>query len=71
MEAQFRPASRERWVAKLRRNIERDREVTALLESEGWTVLRFWESDVRDNLETVVDRIVARWETTSGATLPN
>lgn len=58
---QFRSAMRERWVAKLRRNIERDREVTELLQSEGWTVLRFWESDVRDNLEATVDRVVARW----------
>src|SRR4051812_41691179 len=37
MEAQFRSANRERWVAKLRRNMERDRQVTSQLESEGWT----------------------------------
>lgn len=62
MEAQFRSANRERWVAKLRRNMERDREVTSQLGSEGWTVLRFWESEVRGDLDAVVDRITALWE---------
>jgi DNA mismatch endonuclease (patch repair protein) len=62
MEAQFRSANRDRWVAKLRRNIERDRQVTSRLESEGWTVLRFWESEVRGDLETVVDCVVTQWE---------
>ncbi len=64
MEAQFRPANRERWVTKLRRNMERDRHVTSQLESEGWTVIRVWESELRDGLDAVVDRIVAAWEPT-------
>lgn len=33
--------------------MKRDDEVTAALEGEGWTVLRFWESDVRGDLEGV------------------
>ncbi|MFS4505816.1 very short patch repair endonuclease [Clavibacter sp. Sh2141] len=36
-------ANADYWVAKLARNVERDAEVTALLRSLGWTVLRFWE----------------------------
>lgn len=31
------------WRPKLARNIERDRETTAMAEAEGWTVLRIWE----------------------------
>lgn len=31
------------WSPKLRRNAERDREQTGLLESDGWHVLRIWE----------------------------
>jgi DNA mismatch endonuclease, patch repair protein len=31
------------WGPKLARNRERDREQSALLRSEGWTVLRIWE----------------------------
>lgn len=40
------PTNREWWMRKLHRNIERDREVTATLKSEGWCVVRIWESDV-------------------------
>lgn len=34
---------REYWQPKLARNIERDRETTAMLQAEGWQVLRIWE----------------------------
>lgn len=46
------------WVAKLERNMQRDTEVNQQLASEGWTVLRFWESDVTANANEVVERIV-------------
>jgi DNA mismatch endonuclease (patch repair protein) len=61
MEDQFRAGQRERWVSKLSRNMERDREVTDRLNGEGWTVLRIWESEVREELDEVVDRIVHDW----------
>jgi DNA mismatch endonuclease (patch repair protein) len=35
------------WRKKIMRNIERDKEVTDFLKSEGWTVIRFWESEVK------------------------
>jgi DNA mismatch endonuclease, patch repair protein len=37
------------WIAKIGRNRERDLTQTMLLEAEGWTVLRIWESDVLKN----------------------
>lgn len=37
------------WVAKIRTNSERDRKISASLESTGWRCLRFWESDLRKN----------------------
>lgn len=40
------PTHTDWWVSKIERNMERDREVTAALESEGWTVARFWESEI-------------------------
>ena len=33
------------WGPKIARNRERDLEHTALLESAGWRVLRFWEHE--------------------------
>jgi len=55
--AQF-PNRTEWWVSKLERTMRRDVEVTERLTSEGWTVLRFWESDVIADTKKVVERIV-------------
>ena len=34
------------WVAKIKRNVLRDREVTRCLRADGWTVIRVWEKDI-------------------------
>jgi DNA mismatch endonuclease (patch repair protein) len=34
------------WLAKIKSNMERDLRITALLEDQGWVVLRFWETDI-------------------------
>lgn len=39
------------WHEKIRRNIERDLENTIELRDNGWIVLRFWETDIKKNLE--------------------
>lgn len=44
--AELFPTRTQWWVAKIERTIERDREVTAGLREQGWTVLRLWEHDV-------------------------
>jgi DNA mismatch endonuclease, patch repair protein len=45
------------WVAKIQRNIERDRQNTGRLQEMGWTVLRFWESEVHSDPVAVVRRV--------------
>lgn len=45
------------WVAKIERNMERDRSHTAALEAEGWVVVRVWESDVRRDPDTIAESI--------------
>lgn len=46
------------WEPKLARNRQRDREVTQLLRTRGWKVLRIWEHDLqRTNLSRTVRRI--------------
>ena len=52
-------SNREFWIAKIERNQQRDREITEQLEREGWTVLRFWESDIRKHLDDCVGRVEA------------
>ncbi len=34
------------WHTKIERNRERDKEVTSTLESQGWKVFRFWETEI-------------------------
>ena len=45
------------WIPKIERNIERDAEVTARLESEGWTVIRFWGNEIKKNTAQCADII--------------
>ena len=45
------------WIPKIERNMERDAEVTAKLESEGWTVLRFWGNEIKKNTAQCADTI--------------
>ncbi len=45
------------WKPKLKRNVERDKEVNDMLTELGWMVLRFWESDVKKNLDSCVKEI--------------
>lgn len=50
--------NKEFWMEKLKRNVEKDREVNDALTEQGWLVLRFWESDIRKNLENIVEQIL-------------
>lgn len=45
------------WEKKILRNIQRDIEVNEHLTNLGWTVLRFWSTEVRKNLDAVVATI--------------
>lgn len=45
------------WKEKIRRNQTRDKEHSARVEVDGWTVLRIWEHEVEDDPEKCVDRI--------------
>jgi DNA mismatch endonuclease (patch repair protein) len=47
------------WVAKIQSNRRRDRVVNRELRRLGWTVLRFWESDVLSNVERAAGRVRA------------
>ncbi|MGH9751393.1 MAG: DNA mismatch endonuclease Vsr, partial [Blastocatellia bacterium] len=56
LEDQFeRTESKDYWLKKIRRNMRRDCAVTTELLSQGWTVIRFWESDIRNNLEGCIE----------------
>lgn len=61
MEEQFPVSKREHWTNKLRRNVQRDIEVTVALGEAGWRVVRVWESEVCRDVDAVAARIEAVW----------
>jgi DNA mismatch endonuclease (patch repair protein) len=51
--------SGEYWDRKIARTQERDRLANEALREKGWTVLRFWDFEVEEDLATCVDRVLA------------
>lgn len=45
------------WRDKILRNIERDEENNKALKAQGWTVLRIWESDIKNDLDSCVEAV--------------
>jgi DNA mismatch endonuclease (patch repair protein) len=50
--------NRDYWIPKIERNIQRDKEINKVLKKNGWKVLRYWEGDIKKNLEAIVDNII-------------
>jgi len=46
------------WVKKIESNIARDRQVNADLRKARWTALRYWESEIRNDVEKICDSIM-------------
>ncbi len=51
------------WIPKIERNMQRDREVNAQLETLGFTVFRFWESEVKTNLKNCINDVMVYLQT--------
>lgn len=51
------------WIPKIERNIQRDREVNHMLQQKGYRVFRFWEHEVKKNLNSCVHDILAYIDT--------
>ena len=45
------------WLAKIERNIERDKEVNLHLLKDGWKILRFWGADIEKKLQNCIIKI--------------
>lgn len=50
-------ANAEYWLSKIESNIERDRLNTALLEADGWSVLRLWETDIKRDPQAAAELV--------------
>lgn len=51
-------SNREYWIPKIQKNMQRDRISRNKLLNMGWTVLRFWDSDIKKNLDSVLNEIL-------------
>jgi len=58
-------SNREFWIPKIERNIQRDQEVNETLTKKGYTVFRFWESEIKKNLEGCLQQVCAHLENSS------
>ena len=45
------------WVTKIERNMARDKQNEQELNYLGWTVIRFWGSEIEKNMETCIKTI--------------
>jgi DNA mismatch endonuclease (patch repair protein) len=59
LKRRLRTPTRAYWITKFQRRVDRDVEVTRLLRSEGWLVLRFWESDIKGDVGRACQEIAA------------
>lgn len=46
------------WVPKIERNIQRDREVNQQLMDMGYTVFRFWEKEIKNELNKCINDVL-------------
>ncbi len=51
---------REYWEPKICRNVARDEDINQQLQQNGWTVIRFWEHEIKHDLTECVLRTVNR-----------
>jgi len=54
--------NREFWIAKIERSMQRDREVNTELERLGYKVFRFWESEIKKDLENSLQKVITHLE---------
>ncbi len=51
-------SNREYWIPKIERNIRKDIETNHILSSLGYTVIRVWEHEIRNDLKDTADMIM-------------
>ncbi|HEX9826887.1 MAG TPA: very short patch repair endonuclease [Flavobacteriaceae bacterium] len=46
------------WIPKIERNMQRDREVNRQLNTMGYTVFRFWEKEIKSELNKCINDVL-------------
>jgi DNA mismatch endonuclease (patch repair protein) len=50
------------WRDKILGNIKRDKENTARLEADGWSVIRLWESDIKADIQKCAELVMTLYK---------
>ena len=50
-------SNRAYWNAKIKRNKQRDKEVNKWYKKNQWTLLRFWEHSIKNDIESCIKKI--------------
>lgn len=53
-------SNREYWIKKIEKNMERDIKNSFLLQGMGYTVIRFWEQEIKKNIDDCTTKILNR-----------
>ena len=54
--------NRDFWVPKIKRNIQRDKEVNRAIKKMGWRVIRFWDFQIKKSLDKCLKKISLKVE---------
>ena len=52
-------SNKEFWLNKINGNISRDKKVTQVLENGGWKVIRLWEHEIKQDLDSCVSKVLS------------
>ena len=55
-------SNRDFWIAKIERNMERDREVNEALHEAGWIVIRFWGKQIKADAQKCAEEVKKIWD---------
>lgn len=45
------------WLPKIKRNVERDKEVNRMLKKDGWRIVRIWEHELKKKIDHTVKKV--------------
>jgi len=51
-------SNRDYWIKKIEGNMKRDRDINNKLIQAGWIVLRFWENEIKSDLDRCVSMVL-------------
>lgn len=54
----FPKNNKEFWEAKLMKNVERDQKVTDYYREKEWNILRLWEHEFKEDMDSAINKII-------------